>query len=147
MELHLATLTALMYTDAPLVYNWVSKPCSNLVRCQSCLRQILACVISVLTVPYHRTFTFMLCILKGASAAEENSGIVGNGPSASNACNGGQQSHHRATHDGQVLGSYSSPHIPLQPKDSQLPAAPLSVAKAGAGIPLSTWRQVTCKSS
>ena len=134
----MATLTALMYTDAPLVYNWVSKPCSNLVRCQSRLRQILACVISVLTVPYHRTFTFMLCILKGASAAEENSGIVGNEPSASNACNGGKQSHHRATHAGQILSSCLSPEVLLQPKNSQLPSVTLTADSSPC-----TWRQVT----
>ncbi len=85
----------------------------------------------------------MLYILTGALAAEENSGIVGNEPSASNACNGGKQSHHRATHAKQILGSCLSPDVPLQPKNSQLPAATLSAAKAAADIPPSTWRQVT----
>ncbi len=80
----------------------------------------------------------MLYILTGALAAEENSGVVGNELSASNACNGGKQSHRRATHAGQVLGSCSSPDVPLQPKNSQLPAVTLTV-----DIPPSTWRQVT----
>ncbi len=55
MEVGLATVTALMYNDERLVYNWLSKPCSNLARCQSHLNQILACAITVLTVPYLKT--------------------------------------------------------------------------------------------
>ena len=138
MQLRLATVTACMYTDVLFVYIWLSKFCSNLVRCHSPLSQVLACVITVLTVPYHKTFTFVLYILTGALAAEENSGVVGNELSASNACNGGKQSHHRALHAGQVLGSCLSPDVPLQPKNSQLPAVTLPV-----DTPPSTWRQVT----
>ncbi len=85
----------------------------------------------------------MLHILTGDSAAEENSGIVGNEPSTSNACNGGKQSHPRATHAGQILGSHVSPDVPLQPNSHQCPAATLSAAKAAADFPPSTWRQVT----
>ncbi len=83
-----------------------------------------------------QAFTVMLCTLTGASAAEENSGIVGNELSASNACNGGKQSHHTATHPGQILGS--CPDLLLQPQNSQLPAVTLT-----ADIPSSTWQQVT----
>lgn len=70
MEVRLATVTALMYTDVLLVYTWLSKPCSNLVRCQSCLSQILACVNAVLAVPYQKslpsccTYSQMLQLLK-----------------------------------------------------------------------------------
>ncbi len=133
----LATVTAFIYTDVLLIYNWLSKLCSNLVRCQSCLHT-LPCITTVLIVPYHKNLTFMLCTLAGASAAEENSGIVGNEPSASNACNGGKQSHHRATHAGQILSSCLSPEVLLQPKNSQLPSVTLTADSSPC-----TWRQVT----
>ena len=97
----------------------------------------------MLTVPQSQDVTVMVYILTGASAAEENSGIVGNEPSASNACNGGKQSHHRPTHAGQIRGCRVSPDVPLQLKSSQAPAVLLSVADAAADTPPSTWQQVT----
>ncbi|DBA70744.1 TPA: hypothetical protein ACH3X2_011643, partial [Trebouxia sp. C0005] len=80
-------------------------------------------------------------MIQDASAAEEDCGIVGSELSASNACNGGKQSHHRVTHAGQVLGSCVSPDLPLQPNSNQSPAATLPAAKAAADIPPSTWQQ------
>ena len=103
----------------------------------------MACTIAVLTVPQLQDVTVMLYIPTGTSAAEENSGIVGNEPSASNVCNGGKQSHHRATHAGQILGCRVSSDVPLQLKSSQAPAVLLSVADAAADTPPSTWQQVT----